>query len=122
MKDKTIFDETLYKAILRTGDACGISIMPLRKAARLMAIIYVWGGGDEQFTGSPKLKADVEYIQEKYQLYGGGVPPVDFVLALQADVLALEDYIEKHRGENSQCPEWAKEFMKEYYNFVMKGV
>lgn len=116
------FDETFYKAMLRTGDAVGMSIIPLHKAARLMAIIYVWGGGDEQFTSSPKLKADVEYIQEKYQLYGTGTPPVDFVLALQKDVKDLEDYITTHKHEAGQCPEWAKQFMKENYNFIMKGV
>lgn len=116
------FDETFYKSMLMTVDACGMSIIPLWKAARLMAIIYVWGGGDEQFTSSPKLKIDIEYIQNKYQLHGGGTPPEDFAIALKGEVQKLEEYIATHKNHEGQCPSWAKDFMKDNYGFIMHGV
>lgn len=116
------FDEKFYMATLRTADAVGMSIIPLWKAARLMAIIYVWGGGDEGFTHCPKLKCDIDYLQEKYQLYGTGIPPAEFAIALQKEVRDLEEYARNHTNEQGQCPQYAKDFMKDNYGFTMKGV
>lgn len=108
------FDEKFYMSMLKTADSVGMSIIPLHKACKLMAILLVYGGGDESITNSPKLACDVKFLQEKYHIHGAGIPPVEFVECLKGYVKELESA--------KECPQWVKDFMKENYNFILKGV
>ena len=77
-------------------------------AAKLLAIVYVLGGEREAFTHNEKLKADLEYIQDVYGIYGGKIPDqevVELVKSYTKQLEASEDY-----------PQWATKLMNENYN------
>lgn len=85
-----------YRAMLQTRHSAsallGISSMepwPRGDAARLMAIVQVWGN-NEGFTLSPKFNADREYIQTLYGLRGGGEPDPVFAHHLKIWARAFE--------------------------------
>lgn len=67
----------------------GMEPWPPRKAARLMAIVQVFGN-NEAFTLSPKFTADREYIQQLYGIGGGCVPDEDFAENLRYYVAMYE--------------------------------
>lgn len=78
------------------------------KAARLMAIVQVWGN-NENFTLSPKFNVDREYIQEIYGISGGKVPDQVFSTHLRKWVSRYEDV----KSENSL-------YFKEAHDWIMK--
>lgn len=118
------FDEDFYMATLRTADTAGLAMTPKFRAAQLMAIVYVWGWGDEIFTSCPKLLCDIKYIQQKYHIEGG--EPTDdpeFIQYLKDYTKELEDYIkQKEHTNDGKIPEWATKLMNERYGFIMKDV
>lgn len=95
--DKTDFDFQFYLATLRTADAVGMAVAKKDDLARVMAIIYN-EGGNEQFTHSYKLMAEMQFAQEKYHIRGGEAPDPRFVLLLQRYNREIEIYQEQHKG------------------------
>lgn len=109
-----------YKAMLNTRHQAaqmGIASMepwPVDKAARLMAIVQVWGN-NEGFTMSPKFNADREYIQQLYSIYGGVVADNSFIEHLRkwlgryydAKSEAAQDFVDAH------------DWIKQMYNFKL---
>ena len=74
-----------YRAMLQTRHQTatmlgmpGMEPWPPDKAARLMAIMQVFGN-NEHFTHSPKFLEDCKYIQELYHIEGGETPDAEFV-------------------------------------------
>lgn len=76
------FDKEFYMATLRTAHAVGMEVIPMWKAAWLMAIVTVFGN-NEGFTLSPKFHCDMEYIQETYHIQGAEHPDDAFVAELR---------------------------------------
>ena len=66
-----------YKKMLDTALAVGLPIIGKWTAARICFITYYWGGSREEFTYSPKLHAELEYIQKKYGIEGTSCPDVE---------------------------------------------
>lgn len=113
--DKTDFDFQFYLATLRTADAVGMAVVKKDDLARVMAIIYN-EGGNEQFTHSYKLMAEMQFAQEKYHIRGGEAPDPRFVLLLQRYNREIEIYQEQHKGG---YPDRAVTLMKNRYGIKL---
>lgn len=113
--EKSDFDFQFYLATLRTADAVDMAVVKKDDLARAMAIIYN-EGGNEQFTHSYKLMAEMQFAQEKYHIRGGEAPDPRFVLLLQRYNREIEIYQEQHKGG---YPDWAVTLMKDRYGIKL---
>lgn len=108
------FDRDDYMAMLRTCQQVpGMSQWPPQRAARLMAILQVWGN-NEGFVYSPKFNCDREFIQEIYHLQGGEVPDRAFTAHLRAWIATYEDL-----DEHSPLFRDAREWIQQKYGFKL---
>lgn len=87
---------------------------PADLAARLMAIVLVWGD-NEGFTLSPKFNADRQYIQELYGIRGGYSPDTDFRAALRVWVERYQSV----RSDRAQDFADAREWIMQMYGFKL---
>lgn len=102
-----------------TYDTClnaGLDIIPLDTAARVMAILLLYGN-NEGFTLSPKFRCECQYIQKKWGINGGESPDPDFANALQYYVKFLEDYAKEYPKE--VVPQWAKDLTQNRYGIKL---
>ena len=104
-------DEKFYMGILNDALTVGLPIISTDTAARLMAITYVYGGGNEALVLSPKFQCDCKYIQKKFGIQGGEVPDAKFATFLQTYVKELEN--------SKVCPQWVHDIMKRRYNIKL---
>ena len=104
-------DEKFYMGILNDALTVGLPIISTDTAARLMAIIYVYGGGNETLVLSPKFQCDCKYIQKKFGIQGGEVPDAKIATFLQTYVKELEN--------SKECPQWVNDLMNERYNIKL---
>lgn len=105
------FDEKFYMGMLNDALAVGLPIISTDTAARLMAITYVYGGGNETLVLSPKFQCDRKYIQERFGIQGGEIPDADFASTLRNYVKELEN--------SKECPQWVHDLMKRRYNIKL---
>ena len=105
------FDEKFYMGMLNDALAVGLPIISTDTAARLMAITYVYGGGNETLVLSPKFQCDRKYIQKKFGIQGSEIPDADFVSTLRSYVKELEN--------SKVCPQWVHDLMKRRYNIKL---
>jgi len=89
--------------------AAGLVSIGKDTAAKLLAIVYVLGGEREAFTHNEKLKADLEYIQDVYGIYGGKIPD-------QEVVELVKSYTKELEASEKDYPQWATKLMNENYN------
>ena len=104
-------DEKFYMGILNDALTVGLPIISTDTAARLMAITYVYGGGNETLVLSPKFQCDCKYIQNKFGIQGSEVPDAKFATFLQTYVKELEN--------SKECPQWVRDLMKRRYNIKL---
>ena len=104
-------DEKFYMGILNDALTVGLPIISTDTAARLMAITYVYGGGNEALVLSPKFQCDCKYIQKKFGIQGGEVPDAKFATFLQTYVKELEN--------SKECPQWVRDLMNRRYNIKL---
>jgi hypothetical protein len=103
-------------------DACrsaGIPAITTDTSARIMAIVYVHGGGEEEMVLNRKFTNDVKYIQERFGIMGGETPDADFTQLLQHYVRQLEDYMHDHTNEKTAVPDWAHKLMTDRYGMQL---
>lgn len=105
------FDEKFYIGMLNDALAVGLPIISTDTAARLMAITYVYGGGNEALVLSPKFQCDCKYIQNRFGIQGGEIPDAEFASTLRSYVNELEN--------SKECPQWVNELMNERYNIKL---
>lgn len=102
-----------YLAMLRTRHSAaqlGIPAMepwPIDRAARLMAILQVFGN-NEGFTLSSKFNADRVYIQDIYGIEGGSTPDPDFADALSRWVAIYEGVKDKDDHYFTVASDWIR--------------
>ena len=84
----------------------GASMMQDDFAAKLLAYVYVMGGGNEAVTLHEGLHAGIRIAQQKFNLYGGEVPSAEGVRLLQK-------YIPELERKELHCP-WLSEIEKRY--------
>jgi hypothetical protein len=92
----------------RTAGLAGLKIIPDDKCCRLLAWLYVYGGGNEQVL-NPRVSDMIFYAQGRLNLLDGETPKnVDLLPVLQGYIKSLPD-------ENyNNPPEWVIELEKEY--------
>lgn len=105
--------ENFRKAMYSACRQMGMAIVPMDVGARVMAWVGLQGG-DERVSMSPRLKCELEHLQEVYHIKGGEVPNSDFVELIQQYTKELKDYTDNHDGE---FPEWLNNLIEERYGF-----
>lgn len=105
------FDEKFYMGMLDDALTVGLPIISRDTAARLMAITYVYGGGNETLILSPKFQCDCKYIQKRFGIQGGEIPDAEFASTLRSYVKELEN--------SKVCPQWVHDLMKRRYNIKL---
>lgn len=84
----------------------GTSMMSNDFAAKLLAYVYVMGGGNEAVTLHQGLHAGIRIAQQKFNLYGGETPSIEGIRLLQK-------YIPELERKEFHCP-WLSEITKRY--------
>lgn len=107
------------------NDAClslGIPSLTKDTCARIMAVLFVHGN-NEAFVLNNHFVADAKYIQERFCLYGTGIPTdFEFINLLKGYIKELDEYNETNKNKVEGClfsdakPEWAIKLFKEMYN------
>ena len=62
--------EEFRKALYQTCLKADIPILSRDTAAKILAVVYLQGG-DERIVLSPKIKDEIEYIQDRFDIHGG---------------------------------------------------
>jgi len=106
--------ENFRKAMYAACRQMDMEIVPMDIGARVMAWVGLQGG-DERVSLSPRLKCELEHLQELYHIKGGETPDKDFVLLIQEYTNELKEYTDKHDGE---WPAWLNGLIKERYGFT----
>lgn len=108
-----------YQSMLETARQVGLPIIGKWTAARILFIVYAYGGSREEFSLSPKFESDMEYIQKKYGIQGAEIP--DTEVAAYIRQLKAEYPTDIAGDENTgEIPDWADKFCKERYGFNLK--
>lgn len=107
MKD---FRKAMYAACRQMD----LGIVPMDIGARVMAFVGL-AGSDERICYSPRMKCELEHLQELYHIQGGEVPDKDFVLLIQEYTKELKEYTVTHNGE---WPAWLNTLIETRYGFT----
>lgn len=108
-----------YQSLLATCQQVDLPVIGKWTAAKILFIVYAYGGSREEFSFSSKFKADMEYIQRTYHIDGGETPDA----VVSANVKQLKaDYPTDIAGDanTGEIPDWADEFCKQRYGFNLK--
>lgn len=84
----------------------GSSMMSLNFAAKLLAYVYVRGGGNEAVTMHEGLNAGIAIAQQKFNIKGGERPDYKGVACIRAFINELE-----RKGDNTP---WLKDIYQRY--------
>ena len=115
---------SLQRDWLEACEQMGIPAITTDTSAKIMAIVYVHGGGEEEMVLNQKFVNDVQYIQRRFHIQGGERPDAEFVGIMQEYVKELEQYIKdciKVNKSDTQIPDWAHKLMKDRYGMKLHG-
>jgi len=104
--------------------AAGIPAITTDTSARLMAVLYVHGN-NEQMVFHKGFLADARYIQQRFRLYGTGVPDAEFVSLVQGYIKELETFDATPQEDdnvavfNRHIPEWARDLFNNRYGIKL---
>ena len=104
------FRKTMYQACLKAD----IPILSRDTAAKILSVVYLQGG-DERIVLSPKIKAEIEYIQDRFDIHGGETMDAELHRKTKAYVRELEEYVKA----NNDWPQWVYDFIQERYGFKL---
>lgn len=117
--------DKIYQEWADAFASIGHSHISHETAAKILAVIYVYGGSYEGFTHCPALKTDAEAAMRMFNIAGSERPTIQGVELIQKYVRELEeDLAHAEVGEdgcgiyNKACHvEWANRIFKERYGF-----
>lgn len=112
---------TLQEQTIAAFESVGLPYISRDTAARIFAIVYVFGGGEEEMVLNRKFTNDVKYIQRRFGIDGGERPDVEFARLLQHYVRELEDYMHEHLHDETAVPGWAHKLMRDRYGMKLHG-
>lgn len=96
----------------------GYSHISTDTAAKILAVLSVYGGHNEYFTHSTMLITDVKAAQRMFNLNGGEVPDAEGVSLIKHYIAELNADIERHTADQRECGvEWATKLFREKYKF-----
>ncbi len=113
------------------NEAClqaGLPSIGLDTAARILAVLHIESGCTTAVTFSPKLRADLKYIQMRFSISGGKTPDAAFVKRFRHYVHEIEAHQKRSRGnatlssEERAWPEWARSLYQDSYNVKLTPV
>ena len=99
-----------HEQLAQTALAAGLTIIGKELAAQILAVIYMYD--DERITYSDKLRADVKYIQARYNIEGCGTPDAELVELIKQRVNELPKY-------RINIPAWATDLFKQRYGLTL---
>ena len=105
-----------------------IPAISLDTSARIMAVLHVESGCTTAVTHSPKLRADLKYIQQRFGLFGGATPDAAFAQTFRRYVREIEAHQKLNRGntslskEEQAWPAWARRLYRDSYNVNLTPV
>lgn len=139
---KLDFAEQLQQDWLNACLAADIPAVTRDTAARLLAVLYVHGGGHEEMVMNRKFTNEMRYIQRRYGIEGGQRPDPQVVNLIQHYVTELEQYDGQHRPAEATCsrkdatsdglcptvspsgtttaPEWAVKLFRDRYGIKLR--
>lgn len=98
---------TDYERLVATASQCGLKIISDDLCCKVLAWLYVMGGGYEVGHNS-KLLSDIRYAQKQLNICGGEIPNPELCETLRARIKELE-------SSRQDCrPEWLYELQKRY--------
>ena len=113
------------------NEAClqaGLPSISRDTSARIMAVLHVESGCTTAVTHSPKLRADLKYIQQRFGLFGGATPDAAFAQTFRRYVREIEAHQKINRGntslskEEQAWPAWARRLYRDSYNVNLTAV
>ena len=111
----------IYEEWVKGLSQAGIHPISDDTVAKILAIVYVYGGSME-FIYNEKLMTDIVYAQKRAKLNGAEVPDSDIVNDMQRYIKYIEDFLKNVKSVKSDSPfavehpQWVKDFMEERYN------
>lgn len=111
----------IYEQWIQGLDSVGIHPISDDTVAKILAIVYVYGGSME-FVYNGKLMTDIVYAQKRARLNGAEVPDSDIVNDMKRYIKDIEDFLKNAKTVKSDSPfavehpQWVKDFMAERYN------
>lgn len=128
--DTKDFAERLQQDWLNACLAADIPAVTRDTAARLMAVLYVHGGGHEEMVMNRKFTNEMRYIQRRYGIEGGQRPDTEVVSLIQHYVRELEQYQGQHTCQSvdgadghevpDSAPEWAVNLFRDRYGIRLR--
>lgn len=116
--------KNLYKQMLTTAANIGFPMIGKWTAAKILFVVYKYGGAREEFTYCPKFLDEISYIQKMYGISGTEIPDAEIV----AYIRQLEDEVTEYEKGMGNClaseeiPQWANDLCKERYGFSLTNV
>ncbi len=98
-----------YEALLNTSNQCGLKVLSDDFCCKLLAWLYVFGGGNEMVLYNKKLRTEIQHAQKRLNIFGGE--------CVNKDLLELLQQRTKECGGdalNPILPEWIDEIDKRY--------
>ena len=105
-------ETTLHEQWLDSCLKAGIPAISTDTAARILAVVYVFGSERESFVYNTKLVADIRYIKSRFDIEGCGVPPADLVELIKTYTKDCEAHLDDK-------PQWAKELFNKRYSIAL---
>ena len=102
--------DNIHEQLTQSSLATGLTIIGKELAAKILAVIYMYD--DERITYSDKLRADIKYIQARYNIDGCGIPDDELVELIKQRVNELPKY-------RINIPAWATELFKQRYGIAL---
>ena len=102
--------DNIHEQLTQSSLEAGLTIIGKELAAKILAVIYMYD--DERITYSDKLRADIKYIQARYNIDGCGTPDADLVGLIKQRVNELPKY-------RTNIPAWATELFKQRYGIAL---
>jgi hypothetical protein len=87
-------------------NSVGASMMTVNFAAKLLAYVYVMGGGNEAVVQHEGLNAGIAIAAQKFNIRGGEIPKAKFIPVIRAFIHELE-----RLGDNTP---WLNEIYSRY--------
>ena len=121
-------NDTLRAAWNETCLRAGLPSISHDTSARITAVLHVESGCTTAVTHSPKLRADLKYIQRRFGLFGGATPDAAFVQTFRRYVREIEAHQKLNRGnaslskEEQAWPTWARSLYRDSYNVNLTPV
>lgn len=117
--------QDLYQQWADSFAAIGSSHISIETAAKILAVLEVYGGSHENFTHNKILLTDIKAAQRMFRLYGGEIPDTTGVALIKQYIDELnEDIEESNTGEDDGAifskvchVEWANRLFINRYGF-----